>query len=254
MPCEIKPKIIGDKDYLRVWKKNYFGKVSYFDLDMEKVDSRNANIDCLVANITDGWMTLTNKEKGLLIGYNSLKAANFAFTPLKIKKSGFSKPEGQEVRINPFGNYHGELLKYWTKGCGHAAILGEKFSNHNQSAAPSYSGKNLKFDLILAPYLGDKPPTEIISFANHYCLPPFVVVKKLKSEKIEIPQTDILELGEELKREFDIDDIISMNYLEWVNHVNKNFDPSAPEEQLKEGLNMDLKTMLIMLIDGIRGL
>jgi hypothetical protein len=254
MPCEIKPKIIGDKDYLRVWKKNYFGKVSYFDLDMEKVDSRNENIDCLVANITDGWMALTNKEKGLLIGYNSLKAANFAFTPLKIKKNGFSKPEGQEVRINPFGNYHGELLKYWTKGCGHAAILGEKFSNHNQSAAPSYSGKNLKFDLILAPYLGDKPPTEIMSFADHYCLPPFVVVKKLKSEKIEIPQTDILELGEELKREFDIDDIISMNYLEWVNHVNKNFDPSAPEEQLKEGLNMDLKTMLIMLIDGIRGL
>ena len=254
MPCEIKPNLIGNENYLRIWKKNYFGKVSHFDLDMEKVDPRNTDIDCLVANVSDGWMALSDRKKGLLIGYNSLKAANFAFTPLKIKKKGFSGKVGQEVRINPFGNYHGELLKYWTEGCGHAAILGEKFSNHNQSAAPSYSGKKLKFDLILAPYLGDSPPAEVISFADHYCLPPLVILKDQKDEKIHIIQNKIMELGNELKQEFEIDDIISLDYLEWVKHVNENFDPSAPEEQLKEGLNLDIKTMLIMLFDGIRGL
>jgi len=254
MPCEIKPNLVGNENYLRIWKKNYLGKISHFDLDMEKVDSRNNDIACLVANVSDGWMALNEREKGLLIGYNSLKAANFAFTPLKVKKNGFSVVGGQEVRINPFGNYHGELLKYWTEGCGHAAVLGEKFSNHNQSAAPSYSGKNLKFDLIIAPYLGDIPPSEIVSFADHYCLPPLVILKDQKNEKIHITRKEILKLGEELKKEFDIEDIISMNYLEWVKHVNKNFDPSAPEEQLKEGLNMDIKTMLMMLFDGIRGL
>ena len=173
---------------------------------------------------------------------------------MKIKKNGFSGKGGQEVRINPFGNYHGELLKYWTEGCGHAAILGEKFSNHNQSAAPSYSGKNLKFNLIIAPYIGDIPPSGTISFADHYCLPPLVILKNQENEKIQISHKEILDLGEELKQEFDIHHILSMNYLEWVKHVNKNFDPSAPEEQLKEGLNMDIKTMLMMLIDGIRGL
>lgn len=254
MFCEIKPKLIGKEHSLRIWKKNYFGKVSHFDLDMEKVDSHNADIDCLVANVSDGWMALTDCKKGLLIGYNSLKAANFAFTPLKIKKKGFSGKGGQEVRINPFGNYHGELLKYWTEGCGHAAILGEKFSNHNQSAAPSYSGKKLKFDLIISPYLGDRPPAGIISLADHYCLPPLVILKDKKNQKIYIAQNKIMELGEELREEFEIDDIISMDYLEWVNHVNENFDPSAPQEQLKEGLNLDIKTILIMLFDGIRGL
>jgi hypothetical protein len=254
MPCEIKPNITGNEEYLRIWKKNYFGRISYFDLDMEKVDSRNADIDCLVANISDGWMALTNRKKGLLVGYNSLKAANFAFTPLKIRKKGFADLGNQEVRINPFGNYHGELLRYWTLGCGHAAILGEKFSNHNQSAAPSYSGKLLKFNLILAPYLGDKPSSEIISCADHYCLTPLTLLRKTENGEIYNFNEDIMELGEYLKQEFNIDDVVTMNYLEWVKYINKDFDPSKPEEQLKEGLNMDLKTMLMMLIDGIRGL
>ncbi|MFX1280823.1 MAG: hypothetical protein ACFFA3_15715, partial [Promethearchaeota archaeon] len=81
MPCEIKPKLIGNENFLRIWKKNYFGRISHFDLDMDKVDSRNSDIACLVANVSDGWMALTDRKKGLLIGYNALKAANFAFTP-----------------------------------------------------------------------------------------------------------------------------------------------------------------------------
>ncbi|MFX1324797.1 MAG: hypothetical protein ACFE8N_07565, partial [Promethearchaeota archaeon] len=122
MPCEIKPNILGKKKPLRIWKHNFLGHTTYFDLDMKEVDAKNADIDCLVANISDGWMALTNGNKGMLVGFNSLKAANFAFSPIKIRGSGFGdvQEKAQQIRINPFGTYYGNMLHYWTEGTGHA--------------------------------------------------------------------------------------------------------------------------------------
>lgn len=255
MPCEVKPNIIGDQTLLRIWKRNFLGYVSYFDLDMREVDKKNANIDCLVSNISDGWMALSNKKKGMLIGFNSLVAANFAFSPIKIRDKGFKdiKKKGQQIRINPFGTYYGKMLNHWTDGTGHAQELVKDTFTSYRSTAPTYNGKTLNFELIIAPYLGDEPPEEIQSIANHFSFQPLILAGK-KGEK-EIFNTCIKygKIAEDLLDELGIKSIINMPYIEWVKKVNEDYKPS--EEEADE-LNISAfrkKVLLKLLIDGIRG-
>jgi hypothetical protein len=256
MPCEIKPNLIGNDDTLRIWKKNFLGKVSYFDLDMREVDSRNADIDCLVCNISDGWMATSDKKKGMLIGFNSLKASNFAFTPLKIKDKGFGDgyKKGQQIRINPFGTYIGEIMHYWTAGSGHAYEFTKKFLTHQvQPTAPTYSGKTLNFELIIAPYDGDKPPRSIQSLADHYSFPPLILIGSKASLNKTNNYTIYKEIAESLKKEYDVEDLMKKTYLEWVREVNKDYDPDKDEIKEGGGLPLGIKDLLMLLIDGLRG-
>ena len=256
IPCEIKPNLIGNSESLRIWKRNFLGKVSYFDLDMREVDSRNKNIDNLVSNISDGWMAVSDKENGMLVGFNSLKSSNFAFSPLKIKDKGFGDgyKKGQQIRINPFGNYYGDILHYWTVGSGHAYKITKKMLTHqDQPTAPTFSGKTLEFDLIIAPYKGDKPPESVQSLANHFSLPPLVIIGRKDNMNIINNFSMYRELAETIKKEYDIEDLMKMSYLEWVRKVNESFDPNAKEEEHGGGLPLSIGDLLMMLIDGIRG-
>ena len=255
MPCEVKPKIIGENIPLRIWKRNFLGYVSYYDLDMREVDRRNANIDCLVSNISDGWMALSNKKKGILIGFNSLVAANFAFSPIKIREKGFKdiKKKGQQIRINPFGTYYGKMLHHWTDGTGHAQELVKDTFTSYRSTAPTYNGKTLNFELIIAPYLGDEPPEDIQSFANHFSLPPLIIIGKKDEEKIFNNYLQYGRIAERLLDELEIRDIIDMPYIEWVKKVNENYNPS---EDVADELDISAfrkKVLIRLLIDGIRG-
>lgn len=254
IPCEIKPNIIGNNTPLRVWKRNFLGNVSYFDLDMREVDPRNSDIDCLVANISDGWMAISNRSKGILIGFNSLEAANFAFSPIKIRNGGFGDgyKKGQQIRINPFGTYYGELLHYWTKGSGHAYKVTKKFLGTDRSTAPTFNGKNIVFELVIAPYNGDRPSEELQSFVDHFSLPPLILIGKKDGSILVENYSKYGKKAESLKNEFDIEALMNITYLEWVREVNKNYDP-AKEVIPQENLNLGLRLMLMMLIDGIRG-
>ncbi|TFG05612.1 MAG: hypothetical protein EU539_09105 [Promethearchaeota archaeon] len=255
IPSEIKPNIIGNEEPLRIWKKNFFGRVSYFDLDMREVDPRNADIDCLVANISDGWMAISDKKIGMLVGFNSLKSANFAFSPIKIRDKGFGDgyKKGQQVRINPFGNYFGELLRYWTEGSGHAYKFTKKFFTHQvQPTAPTYSGKDLEYELIIAPYTGDAPPEKIQSLADHFSFPPLVMIGKKSDLAMINNYSNLIDLAEKIKSELNIGDLMRTSYLEWVRKVNKDFDPSA-EQKPQGSLNLSIRDILMLLIDGIRG-
>jgi len=257
MPCEIRPNIVGQEKPLRIWKKNFFGRVSSFDINMREVDKRNGDIDCLVANISDGWMALSNLNKGLLVGFNSLKTANFAFSPLKIRENGFDdgSKKGQQVRINPFGTYYGNLLRYWTMGSGHGEIVATKFLGTIHSTAPTYSGKNLQFDLILSPYFGDKPSEQIQSMADHFSLPPFIIMNNKNDEKLYTNATKYFEIAEKLIKEYEVEDLMKMTYLDWVRKVNKDFDPNKPEKVKETGLisTLGIWNLLLLLVDGIRG-
>lgn len=258
IPCEIRPNLIGKERALRIWKKNFFGYVSYFDLDMKEVDSRNADIDCLVANISDGWMAISDLNRGILVGFNSLKSANFAFSPIKIRDKGFKDVEeiGQQVRINPFGTYYGNLLRYWTEGSGHAEKVTTKiFLGTNHSTAPTFSGKEIQFDLIIAPYNGDEPPLPIQSFADHISLPPLIIIGNKENPDLINNYSIYGEIAENLKREYDIEKLMNMNYLEWVREINKDYDPNHPEEIKTKSMisRLGFSTLLRMLIDGIRG-
>lgn len=255
MPCEIKPNIIGTKTPLRIWKKNFLGHVTYFDLDMREVDKRNADIDCMVSNISDGWMALSNRKDGLLIGFDSLNAANFAFSPIKIKDKGFgdAHKKGQQIRINPFGTYFGKPFHYWTNGTGHAQKFIPKFFEPMFSTAPTYNGKTISFQLVLAPYTGDAPPDSIQSFADHYSLPPLVLIGKKGDAKVSDNFSKYGEIAESLEDEFEIGEIMNISYLEWVRKVNENYDPTIQGEIPKISPKVGIGLMLRLLIDGIRG-
>jgi len=255
MPCEIKPNIIGSEKPLRIWKKNFMGYISHFDCDMKQIDPKNYNIGCMVANISDGWMALTNRNKGLLIGFNALKAANFAFSPIKLKDKGFgdSEIEGQQIRINPFGTYYGEHFNYWTEGSGHAQeIIPQLFGTYH-STAPTFSGKEISFELVLSPYFDDKPPAEIQNFADHFSLPPLIIIGS-KENPLMVDNFSVYnKIAQNLIEEFDIQELLDMSYIDWVRKVNEGFDPKIHGKVKPKPLNLSLKLMLRLLIDGIRG-
>ncbi len=255
MPCEIKPMIMGKENFLRIWKHNYLGRLSYFDLDMKEVDSKNADIDCLVANVTDGWMGVSDRKKGMLIGYNALKAANFAFTPLKIRDKGFGdcREKAQQVRINPFGTYFGRYLHYWTLGTGHGQKLIPTLFGTLESSAPTFSGKNVSFELVIMPYEGDSPPEDKQSFANHFSLPPLVLFKSKDASNLEDNFSRLKENADALKEEFGVVELLDLTYMDWVRKVNANFDPTKELKFPKQGMNLNIMTALRLLIDGIRG-
>ena len=253
IPCEIRSCVIGEnQNYLRIWKHNFFGHTTYFDLDMMEVDPKNADIDCFVSNISDGWMAMSNQEQGLLIGFNSLKAANFAFSPIKIRGQGFGDLEkkGQQIRINPFGTYYGKMLHHWTNGTGHAQQITPHYSSTFKSTAPTFSGKTLEFELLLAPYLGDKPPESIQSSANHFSLSPLIVFQDSHTGKVHTNHAQILPDVEKIIEEYGIQEIIGKSYLEWVEMVNQ--EKSQPEDKERDDVNLKFSHMLRFLIDGIR--
>lgn len=255
MPCEIKPNIIGSEKPLRIWKKNFMGYVSHFDCDMKVIDPKNYDIGCMVANISDGWMALTNSNKGILIGFNALKAANFAFSPIKIKDKGFddTKKEGQQIRINPFGTYYGDHLNYWTDGTGHAQeIIPELFGTY-YSTAPTFSGQEINFELVLSPYLGDEPPTKTQNFADHFSFPPLILIGSKESPRMVDNFSIYNEMADILVQKFDIEELLELSYIEWVRKVNGDFDPEKDGKVKHKPLNLSLKLMLRLLIDGIKG-
>ncbi|MHA1805641.1 MAG: hypothetical protein ACTSU4_14090 [Promethearchaeota archaeon] len=255
MPCEIRPNILGKNKFLRIWKHNYFGRVSWFDLNMKQIDPKNANIDCLVSNISDGWMGLTNGEKGLLVGYNGVKAANFAFTPLKLRDKGFGDcaQKAQQVRINPFGTYYGKSLHYWSNGTGHAQKLVPKLFTTLDSSAPTFSGKTVSFELVLIPYMGDFPPYEFQSFLNHYSLPPLLLYVGKYQDEIQDNYSYLESKASSLIKEFDIEELMEMDYIDWVRKINADFDTARELKFPKQEMKLDVSSALLLLLDGIRG-
>ncbi|MFX1538084.1 MAG: hypothetical protein ACFFDI_28145, partial [Promethearchaeota archaeon] len=255
MPCEIRPGIIGKNgDFLRIWKHNFFGHTTYFDLDMVEVDPKNADIDCFVSNISDGWMAMSNQEQGLLIAFNALKAANFAFTPLKIRAKGFNdlipSKEGQQIRINPFGTYFGRMLHHWTHGTGHAQKIIPSYSSTFKSTAPTFSGKTVEFEIMIAPYIGDEPSKELQSSANHFSLTPLIVFQDPQTGKISGNFSQFSQHIEQLIEEYELNEVLDKTHLEWVDLVNQEKD--QVEDKERDDVNLKIQHLLTFLIDGIR--
>jgi hypothetical protein len=252
MPCEIRSNILGISQPLKIWKRNFLGVSDYFNLDMKQVDPRNADIDCLVANISDGWMALSNSEKGLLVGFNSLKAANFAFSPLKIRDKGFGdlNHKSQQVRINPFGTYFGKLLHYWTEGSGHAQKIVAEMTGTDESTAPTFSGNSVSFNLIISPFMGENPPIFVKTFADHFSLEPLLLFKR--GDDYHTNYSPYARDSEIMKNQYEIDEIMNMSYIEWVRKVNQEY--KEPSSESGGGMpKLSILNMLRILIDGIKG-
>ncbi len=251
MPCEVRPGFTGLDHYLRVWKHNFLGKTTYFDLDLEEVDPKNSDVDCLVGNISDGWMAVSNQTQGLMIGFNSIKAANFAFSPVKWKKDGFGDmtQSGQQIRINPFGTYYGKMLHHWGTGTGHAQQIVPSYSSTFKSTAPTFSGRTVSFDLTVSPYLGDRPPETMQNTLNHFSFPPLILVWDATNQQVHHNFAQIQHSIHAIIEEYDIETLLEMPYLEWVKQINENH---VPEQKRRDDLNLSLKHLLTLFFDGIR--
>lgn len=171
MPCELTPNLKGeDGRHLRIWKHNYLGHVSGYDLNYADF-SRNRVLDSSNNHITCGWVAVSDQKNGLLVAQTTDALTSQAFCPIRTRVEG----TGTVIYLNPFGSYYGKQLKYDTGHTGLGRILGIAMSDHLDPYAPSYNGKVQEFTIMIAPYTGNEPPVELQNDAIAFAYPPLVV-------------------------------------------------------------------------------
>jgi hypothetical protein len=171
-PCQLQPSIYGRKGRpLRIWKHNYLGITSHFDLDYGQINPKNSDWDSLNHQVTAGWLGVGDGEAGLLLAERAEVLASMAFCPMRLRESG----GGQRLALNPFGSYFGRLPDYsHLGGNGVGAAFTKALSGALKPNGPSFNGRQLRFSLLLAPYSGDEPPKWLQSAAMMFFYPPGV--------------------------------------------------------------------------------
>ena len=180
MPCEIRPAIFGGRGRtLRVWKHNYVGHVSGYDLNYGEF-SKNGELDAFNNHITHAWVAVTDGKKGLLVAQTADVNSCFAFCPMRTRFA----PRGTRIFLNPFGAYYGKQLKYITAHTGFGKFIAELMAESLDSFAVSYNGRSESFSLMIAPYMGAEPPEELRRDAEAFAYP-YAVVSN--SEQVKPP-------------------------------------------------------------------
>jgi hypothetical protein len=172
-PCEIRPALLGTrKSPLQVWKHNYCDHISTFSLDYGRF-SKNDQLDSINNQITHAWLSVSDGQRGLLVAQNADVLSNFAFCPLRTRR----QDEAWRVRFNPFGSYWGRQYRYATAdtGLGNLAATTFSASDHINAYAPSFNGSVQEFSLLIAPYVGARPPDNIQHDAEAFAYPYLVL-------------------------------------------------------------------------------
>ncbi len=172
-PFELRPVVAGSPNMrLRVWKHNWLGITSSYELDYAAINPANASLDSFNHQVTAGWVAVSDRSTGLLIAQNADVWSSLAFAPMRLNEvSGI-----QRLRINPFGSYHGRQMSYaHLGGSGIAQEIAEQKGAQFRPNGPSFNGQRQRFRLLLGAYLGDAPPPSLQDAANAFFYPPAVV-------------------------------------------------------------------------------
>jgi hypothetical protein len=173
---------------LRVWKHNYMGITSFYDLDYGKFNPKNQNLDSFNHQVTAGWVAVSNGEHGLLIGEDAQTLASMAFCPMRLREENGK----QTISLNPFGSYYGKQFDYsHLGGNGNGTAIMQAFSGALHPNGPSFNGERLRFSLMLAPYAGDEPPRQVQNDAASHFYAPGVLVHTAPSEMHAVTVKDI---------------------------------------------------------------
>ena len=173
---------------LRVWKHNYMGITSFYDLDYGMVNLKNSSLDSFNHQVTAGWVAVSNGSQGLLIGEDAQMLSSMAFCPMCLRE----KNGQQSISLNPFGSYYGKQLDYsHLGGNGNGTVIMQAFSGALQPNGPSFNGETLRFSLMLAPYEGDEPPQELQTLAAAHFYSPGAIVHSALPEMNAITTRDI---------------------------------------------------------------
>ena len=158
---------------LRVWKHNYMGITSYYDLNYGLINPRNRELDAFNHQVTAGWVAVSDGNRGLLVGEDAGVLASMAFCPMRLRE----RDGRQVVSLNPFGSYYGRMFDYaHLGGNGVGTALQQAFGGQLNPNGPSYNGQTLHFSLLLAPYAGDEPPAGLQAEAGLHFYPPGIVI------------------------------------------------------------------------------
>ena len=172
-PFQIHPALEAPADKpLRIWKHNYLGITSYYDLNYGQINPRNRNLDSFNHQVTAGWVAVSDGKCGLLLGENAEALASMAFCPMRLRE----RRGVQQLWMNPFGSYYGRQASYsHLGGTGLGEAFLKAFSGFLKPNGPSYNGQTVNFSLLLAPYTGDEPPKELQAKAAAHFYPPGII-------------------------------------------------------------------------------
>jgi len=172
-PFPLHPLLRGSRERpLRIWKRNWLGVVSSYDLDYGRINPANASLDAFNHQVTAGWVAVAGEGAGLLVGYNADWWASPAFAPMRLREESGR----QLLWLNPFGSYHGRQMDYaHLGGSGIASEVAARAGAQFRPNGPSFNGQTQRFSLLLAPYVGDAPPQELQATAEAFFHPPAVV-------------------------------------------------------------------------------
>jgi hypothetical protein len=186
---------------LRVWKHNYLGITSYYDLDYGRINPKNRELDSFNHQVTAGWVAASDGKHGLLVGEDAALLSSMAFCPMRLRET-----DGvQRVSLNPFGSYYGRQPDYsHLGGNGNGAVIMQAFSGALASNGPSFNGETLRFTLMLAPYLGDEPPLDLQQAAGAHFYAPGGIVHSAPPEMQAVTIQDIEDYIEAEKRQTEL--------------------------------------------------
>lgn len=165
-PFQIYPPVSGDRDHpIKIWKHNYLGITSSYELNYASINPQNSALDAFNNHVTAGWVAVSDRQNGFLLASDADVRHSYALAPMRLcEQNG-----GQVLSINPFGSFYGDQMDYSHLG---GIDLGYKMalvaSSHLRPNGPSFNGQSEVFSLLLAPYLGDEPPTDLQQTARNY--------------------------------------------------------------------------------------
>jgi hypothetical protein len=188
-PFQLTPALAQASDNpLRVWKHNYMGITSYYDLDYGTINPKNRELDSFNHQVTAGWVAVSNGEHGLLVGEDAQSLSSMAFCPMRLREV-----DGKQIiSLNPFGSYYGKQFDYsHLGGNGNGTVIMQAFSGALSPNGPSFNGETLRFSLMLAPYIGDEPPQQIQNDAAAHFYAPGAIVHSALPEMNVVTIHDI---------------------------------------------------------------
>jgi hypothetical protein len=244
MPAELKPALKNPPGkFIRVWKHNFKNVTNWYEFDYGRIDHRNRNVDSCNNHVTDGWVAVSDTEKGLLIGFDARANASPACCPMRLRE----REGAQSVALNPFGTYFGKQFSHLVEGLGFAAEMTRIIGSQHRPTAPSFNGKRVAFRMMLAPYAGDGPDEILRSEAALFSFPPAVVrIEKDKRELIHgLPFEEELAAAVE---EHSLDACKGWFYADLLAECNKDLKPGVPTEEQGAGL----VTFIRLIAEGIK--
>lgn len=187
MPSElIFTHLASEEKPFKVLKRNYLEVKSSYILDYYKRSSENRELDNINNHITSEYAAITSqkKNKGVIVGYDTTRLANFAYAPMKMK----DESDGFQISINPFGTYFGNQYDQPTwgneNGFNSAFITGEQYI----TAAPTYNGYLHEYTIYISFFNETEIPKNIESQTRAFAHPPWVVEKSIIPKKIKKEQ------------------------------------------------------------------